>query len=259
MIKLCIANRKGGVSKTTTAVNLSSILSELGHSVLLIDLDAQGDASDNMGFDVNDLDDIYTTYDVMTGKIPLRQAISKTDFNVDMIPTNSRLAESETELSSKMNREKILSDAIEEANLDYDFIIFDLPPNLGLLSINGLVASDSVVVTVDVGRFSLSGISDLLEIISLIRKSRINSELDILGVLMTKVNYSTRIARTMQNALEEIVGNKVFKTKIRQNVTIADGQSQQKPINFYDRNCNGHKEYVKFAKEVLENVKRQEQ
>lgn len=254
MIKLCIANRKGGVSKTTTAVSLSSILAEKGNKVLLIDLDPQGDASDNMGLDIDNLKS--TVYDVITGKLPIIDVIQSTTFNVDVVPANSRLAEAELELASKINREKTLSDAIGEANLKYDFLVFDLPPNLGLLSINGLVASDDVIISVDVGRFSLSGIGDLLEIINLIRKSKLNPTLDVLGVLMTKVDYRTRMAKIMKQTLQDNVGDKVFKTRIRQNATVSESQNNQTPINYFDKKSSGYKEYLKFTEEVLENVKR---
>lgn len=250
MIKLCIANRKGGVSKTTTAVNLSSMLAELGYKILLVDLDPQGDASDNMGFDIDNLQN--TTYEVMTGKVKLIDAIQTTPFSLDVIPSNSRLADAELELANRINREKVLSDAINDSDLEYDFIIFDSPPNLGLLSINGLVASDSVIVSVDVGRFSFSGIVDMLEVISLIRKSKLNPSLDILGVLTTKVDYRTKAAKVAQRVLQDNFGDKVFKTRIKQNTTIVDSQRSQVPINFFCRNSSGHQEYFKFTEEVLE-------
>ena len=252
MIKLCIANRKGGVSKTTTAVNLSSILAELGKSVLLIDLDPQSNATDNLGISSDILE--FSAYDIIAKDKDIREVIIKTEFDVDLIPSSSNLADAELEVASKMNRERIISDAITSSGIDYDFIIFDLPPNLGLLSINGLVASDEVIIPVDIGKFSLSGIGDLLEIISLIRKSQLNPNLNVLGVLMTKVDYRTNISKEMERVLKESVGDKVFKAKIRQNVKIAECQSEQKPINHFDKNCSGYREYLQFAKEVLEYV-----
>lgn len=256
MIKLCIANRKGGVSKTTTAVSLSSILAELEHKVLLMDLDPQGDATDNMGFDIDSLQ--YTMYDVMTNKVQLSEAIQTSPFGVDVAPANSRLADAELELANRINRESVLSDIINESELDYDFIIFDSPPNLGLLSINGLVASDSVIVSVDMGRFSFSGIVDLLEVVSLIRKSKLNPSLDVLGVLTTKVDYRTRAARIAQQVLKDNFDSKVFETRIKQNTAIVDSQRNQTPINFFNKDSSGYLEYFNFTEEVLERCQKKE-
>lgn len=252
MIKLCIANRKGGVSKTTTAVNLSSILAEKGKSVLLVDLDPQANATDNLGISSETLE--LSAYDIIAKNRSMEEVIINTNFGVDLVPSSSELASAELEVAGRINRENIISDAIINSNIDYDFIVFDLPPNLGLLSINGLVASDEVIIPVDIGKFSLSGIGDLLEIISLIRKSKLNSHLDVLGVLMTKVDYRTNIGKEMERILKESVGDKVFKTKIRQNVRIAECQANQKPINHFDKNSSGYREYLQFTEEVLKHV-----
>ncbi len=254
-IKLCIANRKGGVSKTTTAVNMSSILAEEGYKVLLIDLDPQGNATENLGLIPIDLQ--QTIYEVIIGQIPLKQAIYKTNFNVDIIPANVNLAEAEIEIANKINREKILDNLINESGIDdkYNFIIFDLPPNLGLLSINGLVATDKVIVPVDVGLFSLSGISDLISLIGLIKKSQLNSDLDIMGVVMTKVDNRTNASKDIKKLLQDSLGNMVFQTQIRQNIRIVESQINNQPINFYDKSSFGYIEYSDFVKEVLELVK----
>ena len=182
MIKLCIANRKCGVSKTTTAVNVSSILVEMGYKVLLIDLDPQGNATDNFGLNPEELPN--TIYHVIAKDLPLDQAICETKFGVDIIPSNTELAYAEIAIANKLSREKLLSDAIEKANLKYDFVILDLPPNLGLVSVNGLVAADKVIITVDVGLFSLTGIGDLMTLVSLI-KGQLNPNLD---VIKNKIN-----------------------------------------------------------------------
>ena len=251
-MKICIANRKGGVSKTTTAVNVASIMVEKGYKVLLIDLDPQANATENLGINTDELDS--TMYHVIAKNHPIIDAIQHTEFGVDIVPSSVDLAEAEIEVASKINREKILSNALDDHRLDYDFILFDLPPNLGLLSINGLVATDSIIITVDVGMFSLSGIGDLLEVVNLIRKSKLNERLDVLGVLMTKVDNRTNISKRMKEILTESVGDKVFKTQIRQNVKIAESQINQMPINHYDKASIGYIEYVKFVEEVLDNV-----
>lgn len=254
MIKLCIANRKGGVSKTTTAVNMSSILAEKGYKVLLIDLDPQGNATENFGLNPEELPN--TMYQVIVEGLPLNDAICETKFGVDIIPSNTNLADAEIKVANRINREKILSNAMEEANLNYDFIIFDLPPNLGVLSINGLVATDKIIITVDVGVFSLTGIGDLMAMVSLIRKSQLNPKLDVLGVLMTKVDNRTNISKSIKDILVNSIGDMVFNTQIRQNVKIAESQINKQPINFYDKACFGYVEYSKFVEEVLENVER---
>ena len=194
-------------------------------------------------------------YHVTAKGLPIIDVIQHTDFGVDIAPSSSELAEAEIEVASKINREKILYNAIDDSRLNYDFILFDLPPNLGLLSINGLVATDNIIITVDVGMFSLSGIGDLLEVVNLIRKSKLNEYLDVLGVLMTKVDNRTNVSKKMKEILVESVGDKVFKTQIRQNVKIAESQINQMPINHYDKASVGYVEYVKFVEEVLKNVK----
>ena len=254
-IKLCIANRKGGVSKTTTAVNMSSILAEEGYKVLLIDLDPQGNASENLGLILAELQN--TIYEVIAEKILIKKAIHKTNYGIDIIPANIDLAEAEIEIANKINREKILDNLIKESNIEkeYNFIIFDLPPNLGLLSINGLVATDKVIVPVDVGLFSLSGISDLISLIGLIKKSQLNSDLDIMGVVMTKVDNRTNASKDIKILLENSLGNMVFQTQIRQNIKIVESQINNQPINFYDKTSSGYIEYLEFVKEVLKYVK----
>ena len=253
MIKLCMANRKGGVSKTTTAVNTSSVLAELGYKVLLIDLDPQANATENMGLISEELTN--TIYHVLAKDLPLEKAIYHTDFNVDLIPSNSKLSDVELEIQSKLNREKILSDSIENANLNYDFIIMDLPPNLGLLSVNGLVATDKIVITVDVGAFSFSAINDLISLIGLIKKSRLNPNLDMLGVLMTRIDNRTNVAKKVRNMLESALGNRIFDAQIRQNIRITESQMEHKPINYFDKTSTGYLEYLEFAKEVISRVK----
>lgn len=253
MIKICLSNRKGGVSKTTTAVNMSSILAEEGYKVLLIDLDAQGDATQNLGVDSETL--VNTIYDVLVNDLPIHQAIIKTDFNVDLIGSNKILANAEIHLHEKLNRDSLLSIAIKEAELDYDFIIFDLPPDLGLLSINGLVATDKVIIPVDIGVFSLSGINELLSMMGLIKKGHLNDNIELLGVLITKVDNRTNLGKKIRDMLLEALGDKVFDTQIRQNIKISDSQSEYKPINHFSKDCSGYVEYKEFVEEVLDRCK----
>lgn len=250
MMKICLSNRKGGVSKTTTSVNMSSILAEMGYKVLLIDLDPQSDSTKNFCIDGGELE--YTIHDILTKDLPLKQAIVKTNFNVDLIGSNKNLANAEIQLHNKLNRDSILSFAIGEANLDYDFIIFDLPPDLGLLSINGLVSSDHVIIPVDVGYFSLSAINELVSLMSLIKKGHLNDKINLLGVLITRVDNRTNISKKIKTILNEALEDKVFDIQIRQNSAIAESQLESKPINYFSKDCTGYKEYKEFVEEVLE-------
>lgn len=253
MIKICISNRKGGVSKTTTAVNMSSILAEKGYKVLLIDLDAQGDATQNLGIDIDTLGS--TIYDVLLKELPLGQAIVPTEFGVDIIGANKILANAEIQLHNRLNRDSLLRFAIEEAELDYDFIVFDLPPDLGLLAINGLVATNRVIIPVDIGVFSLSGINELISTMGLIKKGQLNNDIELLGVLITKVDNRTNLGKKIRAMLEDALEDKVFNTQIRQNIKISDSQSESKPINFFEKSCSGYIEYEEFVEEVLEKCK----
>jgi chromosome partitioning protein len=253
MIKICLSNRKGGVSKTTTAVNMSSILTEIGYKVLLIDLDAQGDSTQNLNVDCDNLE--YTIYDVLVNDLPITNAIIHTAFNIDLVGANKNLANAEIQLHNKLNRDSLLSMAINKTNLPYDFIIFDLPPDLGLLSINGLVATDEVIIPVDIGIFSLTGINELISLMGLIKKGQLNTNINLMGVLITKVDNRTNLSKEIESILSEALGNKVFKTQIRQNIKIADSQSKNKPINHFDKTCTGYLEYKEFVKEVLDKCK----
>lgn len=254
MIRICIANRKGGVSKTTTAVNMSSILAEKGYKVLLIDLDPQGNATQNLGLSSGELK--YTIYDVLINNASIYKAIYETEFNVDVVGANDNLSNAEIALHSELNRDSILSLRLSELNLKYDYILLDLPPELGTLSINGLVASDYVIIPIDVGRFSLTGINELTSLISLIKKAKLNEHVSILGILLTKIDNRTNITKKRISELHGALGDIVFNTQIRQNVKIIESQNKDKPINHYDKECSGYTEYDKLVEEVLENVRK---
>lgn len=254
MIKIALVNQKGGVAKTTSAVNISSSLVELGHKVLALDLDPQGNMGYNLGLDTDQLEN--TIYDVLTKGINISDAIHETEFNIDILPSNILLANAELEISSKMNRESILKNSLKKSKLDYDFLILDLPPNLGLLTLNGLACADYVLVPLDTGVFSLSGIKQLINVIQLVKENELNTELEILGVLMTKADDRTNLSKEIYSTINEVFGDKVLKTYIHQNIKIAESQKEQKPMNFYLPNSRGDIEYKSVVKELLERVNR---
>ena len=245
--KICLVSQKGGVAKTTTAINVSSILVEMGYRVL----DPQGNLS--QCFRVEDETFDNTIHEVFTKDLEIEKAIHKTEFGVDVVPANINFANAELEISNKISRENILKNAFNKCDLDYDFVILDLPPNLGLLTINGMVASDYFLVPVDVGMFSLNGIKQLLDVSHLIKKSGLNNA-NILGVLLTKVDDRTKLARESRNTLEDIFGDKVFKTYIHNTISVVNSQHEQKPINFYDKKSSAYKEYKEMIREVLKRV-----
>jgi len=248
---ISLVNQKGGVGKTTTAINLGASLAELEKEVLLIDIDPQGNLTQGVGFDTEKVDN--TIYEVLTTDINLEEAIYQTEFNnLDIVPSTIKLANTEIELSGEIGRETILSEKIRQANLDYDYILLDCSPSLGLLTVNSLSASNDLIIPIEPSYFSLEGLEQLINIIKLIRK-KINEDLSIKGVLMTRVDGRTNIAEEFEKDLKEVFGNKIFNTLIHQNVKIAEAQGEQVPINHYSRKAKGSKEYMKLAKEVVTN------
>ena len=254
MITIALVNQKGGVAKTTSAVNIASNLAELGYKVLAVDLDPQGNLSYNFGLDIDNLDP--TIYNVLAQNANIEEAIHKTEFGVDIVPSNLLLANAELEISSKMNRESILKNAFLKTSLDYDYCILDLPPNLGLLTLNGLALVDNIIVPLDCGIFSLAGINQLVSIIQLIKDNNLNPNLDILGVLLTKVDARTNLSKEIYEALGEIFGDKLFKTQIHQNIKIAESQKAQQPMNYFLPDNRGNVEYKEVTKELIERVNR---
>lgn len=252
MIKIALVNQKGGVSKTTSAVNISSNLAELGYKTLAVDLDPQGNLGYNFGLDTDDLES--TIYDVLTKGVSINDTIYKTEFNIDVLPSNLLLANAELEISSKMNRESILKNAFKKANLDYEFCIMDLPPNLGLLTLNGLALADYIIIPQDCSVFSLSGINQLIGVIQLIKENELNPDLEILGVVLAMVDSRTNISKEMYQTLEEIFGDKVFKTQIHQNVKVPESQKSQQPLNFFAKDNRGNLEYKELTKELIKRV-----
>lgn len=250
---ISLVNQKGGVAKTTTAVCLSSLLSEMDKKVLVIDLDAQGNLTENFGIDGDELSN--TIYEVLTQDLPLNEAIHTTEFGVDIIPANINLANTELDIANKMSRETLLKRAFKNINIDYDFVILDLPPSLGLITLNALALSDYVLIPVDAGVYSLSGINQLIKIIKMVKDNDLNDKLDVLGVLLTKADDRINVTKQMLETLDDIFKDKLFNTYIHHNSRILESQRESKPINFFDKSSRGYKEYKELAKEVIERVK----
>lgn len=250
---ISLVNQKGGVAKTTTAVNLSAILAELGNKMLVIDLDAQANLTESFGINADEFDN--TIYEVLTQDLDLKNAIHNTDFGVDIIPANINLANTELDIANKISREMILKRAFKKASLDYDFVILDLPPSLGLITLNALTFSDYVLIPLDSGVYSLSGINQLLKIITMVKENDLNDNLDIIGAVLTKADDRLNITKEMLSALNNIFDDKLFKTYIHHNSKIIESQSASKPINFFDKKSRGYEEYLELSKEVIERVK----
>jgi len=255
MKTIAFTNQKGGVAKSTSCINIAAILGERGYKTLIIDLDPQANATIGVGIDWDELEGNITVYDCISKEIPIHEAIMKTKYkNISIVPAFITLANAEIEISAKMGRETLLKESLNSSVLDFDFIFLDLPPTLGLLTVNGLVASSDIIIPVDTGIFAMSGIQQLISIISLIKK-KFNSNLNILGVLMTKVDSRTNLSKDIYNSLENLFQSKLFKNVIHQNVKIAEAQEKQMPINYYDKKSSGYLDYNIIVSSILEKIK----
>jgi chromosome partitioning protein len=250
---IAIANQKGGVGKTTTAINLSASLASTGKRILLIDIDPQGNATNGFGFEQNKLE--KTTYEVLIGKEEIEDAILQTEIpNLSLLPSNINLVGAEIELVNFVGREKILKQRIAPIKNQYDFIIIDCPPSLGLLTVNALTCADSVLIPVQCEYYALEGLSKLLNTIHMVRKA-LNPELGIEGVLLTMFDSRLRLSNQVAAEIWKLFGDKAFKTVINRNVRLSEAPSHGKPIILYDPSSVGCKNYLDLAKEILKNNK----
>ena len=246
---ISIVNQKGGVGKTTTAVNLSAFLAKKRKKVLIIDLDPQGNATSGYGFDKGQLEN--TVYDLLVNEEEIDNVIASTSVkNVDMCPTNINLAGAEVELVSAISRETILKRAIEPVLDKYDYIIIDCPPALGLLTINALAACEGVIVPIQGEYYALEGLTQLMDTINMIKK-KLNPKIGILGVVITMHDRRTQLTKQVVEEVQKYFGDKVFKTFIPRNVRLAEAPSYGQTIEEYDPKSKGSLAYQALANEVL--------
>lgn len=246
---IAIFNQKGGVGKTTTNINLSASLGKLGKKILIIDNDPQGNSTSGLG--VNKNATIFNLYDTLMGNAEPKEAILKTGFeNIDIIPSNIQLSGAEIEMIDIENREYRLKKIIDDVRDDYDYIFIDCPPSLGLLTINSLVAVDSVLIPIQCEYYALEGVSQLINTYKLIRKA-LNKNLKIQGVVISMYDSRTNLSNQVVDEVEKYFQGKVYSTKIPRNVRLAEAPSFGLPITEYDDKSKGAKAYYDLAKEFL--------
>ncbi|TGL65476.1 ParA family protein [Leptospira jelokensis] len=244
-----ISNQKGGVGKTTTAINLASNLVDLGKKVLLLDIDPQGNSGSGLGLEVQSLS--KTTYEVMIGELSAREAIQKTFItSLDIIPSNINLSGLEVDFLGIEKKEFKLKDALASIKESYDYILIDCPPSLGVLTINALCASQSVMITLQTEYFALEGLSQLMRIISLVQ-SQWNPSLALEGVLLTMYDKRTNLANQVADDVRNYFKEKVYETVIPRNIKLSEAPSFGKPINYYDPDGVGAKSYKSLAEEIV--------
>lgn len=243
---IAVLNQKGGVGKTTTSINLGAYLAKMGRSVLLVDMDPQGNSTSGLGLDKQVLD--ATIYDVLFTQSTAQSAIKETNVeNLAILPANAHLAAAEVDLAGELARETKLKEAL--ANLTYDYILIDCPPALGLLTINALTAAQKVLIPVQAEYYALEGLGQLLDIIQRVRAG-LNPTLEIMGVLLTMYDSRTALSEQVSNELKKHFGDKVLTTVIPRNVRLAEAPSYGRPIADHDRWSKGARAYKQLAKEV---------
>ena len=251
---ISIANQKGGVGKTTTAINLSATLALQGKKVLLIDCDPQGNSTSGYGIDKNNLDN--TIYELMLGSCSVKDCIIKdVRKNLSIIPSNVDLAGADIELIGKEKKEFILNEETDWIVNDYDYILIDCPPSLNTLTVNAMTASSTVLVPIQCEYYALEGISQLIDTINLVRE-RLNPELDIEGVVFTMFDSRTNLSQQVVDNVRENLSQYVFETVIPRNIRLAEAPSHGMPITEYDPKSIGAKSYMDLAKELIKKNER---
>ncbi|MBY0355506.1 MAG: AAA family ATPase [Rickettsiales bacterium] len=246
---ISIVNQKGGVGKTTTTVNLATALAAIGQKTLIIDLDPQGNASTGLGVGASQRK--LTSYDLFIGGKTVSQTSQKTDIpRLDIIPSNIDLSGAEIELVTMESREHRLRSALAKEVLDYDYVLIDCPPSLGLVTINALAAAQSVFIPLQCEFYALEGLSHLLKTVQLIKR-KLNPALDILGIVLTMYDKRNRLTEHVENDVRSVLGDQVCKTVIPRNVRMSEAPSFGKPALVYDINCRGSQAYLRLAREIM--------
>ena len=251
---IAIANKKGGVGKTTTAINLSACMAEAGKKVLIIDLDPQGNTTSGFGIDKTTVQN--TVYELMLDECSIKEAVEKIDIDgvkdLYIIPSNVNLAGAEIELLGINEKEYILKNAVDYIADDYDYIFIDCPPSLNMLTVNAMTTADSVLVPIQCEDYALEGISQLMHTIDLVQQ-RLNSKLTINGVVFTMYDGRTNLSNDVVATVKDNLNTKIYKTIIPRNVRLAEAPSHGLPINIYDPKSAGAESYRNLAKEIIGN------
>ncbi|MBR4808473.1 MAG: ParA family protein [Lachnospiraceae bacterium] len=246
---IAIANQKGGVGKTTTAINLSASLAELGKRVLIIDMDPQGNATSGLGYDKNEIEN--TVYELLLGEASVKQCTMKTSIdNLWLIPSNVNLAGAEIELLSINNKEFVLKNETDYIRDDFDYILIDCPPSLNMLTINAMTTAETVLVPIQCEYYALEGLSSLMPTINLVQ-NRLNPDLDIEGIVFTMFDARTNLSQDVVDNVKNNFDKYVFETIIPRNIRLAEAPSHGQPINIYDPKSAGAESYKELAKELV--------
>lgn len=248
---ISVSNQKGGVGKTTTTVNLAAFLGRKGKKVLIVDIDPQANAGFGVGVNVEELDN--TIYEVLIGTTDITNAVYKTEYaGLSIVPSNIHLSGAQVDMMEITQKEFALKNCLSKLRDYYDYIFIDCPPSLGILTLNALVASDTVLIPLQCEYYALEGLSQLLKIIKLVQE-KLNNKLKLEGVVLTMYDSRTKLSQHVVNDVRDYFKDKVFKTVIPRNVKLSEAPSFGKPINEYDPSCIGSETYENLAQEVINN------